>query len=127
DQLPLQERIRLAQEALAKRPAPRPVLLKTLRIPRATGNDRKKRREAEKKRRKSERAPAAFEGLTTKYERPKATLHPDPGRAFLSHAWVGHLLLEEGQRRSYRLRRPKVNPIVESFFSRFKEGIKSFS
>ncbi|PTQ50739.1 MAG: hypothetical protein HSCHL_1533 [Hydrogenibacillus schlegelii] len=42
------------------------MLLKTLRIPRATGDDQKKRREAEKKRRESERAPDAFEGLTTK-------------------------------------------------------------
>ena len=42
------------------------------------------------------------------------------GGAFLSHAWVGHLLLEEGQRLSYSLRGPKENPIVESFFSRFK-------
>ncbi|WP_368014888.1 integrase core domain-containing protein, partial [Hydrogenibacillus schlegelii] len=38
----------------------------------------------------------------------------------MSHAWVGHLLLEEGQRLSYSLRGPKGNPIVESFFSRFK-------
>ncbi|KWX07650.1 hypothetical protein TR75_02440 [Hydrogenibacillus schlegelii] len=53
----------------------------------------------------------------------------DPGGAFLSHAWVGHLLLEEGQRRSYRLRGQKENLIVEFFFSRFKkkESIKSVS
>ncbi|MEX1406702.1 integrase core domain-containing protein [Hydrogenibacillus schlegelii] len=42
------------------------------------------------------------------------------GRRLLSHAWVGHLLLEEGQRLSYSLRGPKENPIVESIFSRFK-------
>ncbi|MBT9281114.1 MAG: DDE-type integrase/transposase/recombinase, partial [Hydrogenibacillus schlegelii] len=58
--------------------------------------------------------------LTQKRERPKATLHHDQGGAFLSHAWVGHLLLEEGQRLSYSLRGPKENSIVESFFSRFK-------
>ncbi|PTQ53572.1 MAG: hypothetical protein HSCHL_1749 [Hydrogenibacillus schlegelii] len=34
--------------------------------------------------------------------------------------WVGHLLLQEGQRRSYSLRGPKENSIVESFFTRFK-------
>ncbi|MEX1407090.1 hypothetical protein, partial [Hydrogenibacillus schlegelii] len=53
-------------------------------------------------------------------ERPKATLHHDPGGTFLSHAWVGYLLLQEGQRLSYSLCGPKENSIVEYFFLRLK-------
>ncbi|QZA33213.1 hypothetical protein [Hydrogenibacillus sp. N12] len=68
----------------------------------------------------SVREPDTFKGLTTKRERPKAIVHHDQGGAFLSHAWVGHLLLEEGRRLSYSLRGPKKNPNVEPFFSRFK-------
>jgi putative transposase len=39
----------------------------------------------------------------------------------LSHEWVGRLLLADGQRVSYSLRGAKGNPVVESFFGRFKE------
>jgi transposase InsO family protein len=39
----------------------------------------------------------------------------------LSHEWVGQLLLADGQRVSYSLRGAKGNPVVESFFGRFKE------
>ncbi len=46
-------------------------------------------------------------------------VHQDQGGAFLSHEWVGRLL-REGQRLSYSLRGAKGNPVVESFFSRFK-------
>lgn len=48
------------------------------------------------------------------------TIHHDQGGAFLSHLWVGSLL-KEGRRLSYSLRGPRDNPIVESFFSRFKQ------
>jgi len=48
------------------------------------------------------------------------TIHHDQGGAFLSHLWVGSLL-KEGHSLSYSLRGPRDNPIVESFFSRFKQ------
>ena len=48
------------------------------------------------------------------------TIHHDQGGAFLSHLWVGNLL-KEGHHLSYSLRGPRDNPIVESFFSRFKQ------
>lgn len=51
---------------------------------------------------------------------PWALIHHDQGGAFLSHEWVGKLLLEDGQRVSYSLMGPRGNPVVESFFSRFK-------
>jgi len=47
-------------------------------------------------------------------------IHHDQGGAFLSHLWVGSPL-KEGHRLSYSLRGPHDNPIVESFFSRFKQ------
>lgn len=55
-------------------------------------------------------------------------VHHDQGGAFLSHEWVGVLpegnrgwmLLGEGVRLSYSLLGPRENPVVESFFSRFK-------
>ncbi|MEX1386745.1 integrase core domain-containing protein, partial [Hydrogenibacillus schlegelii] len=53
-------------------------------------------------------------------ERPIAIVLHAQGGAFLSHGWVGLLVLEEGLRLSYSLRGPKENPIVESLFSRFK-------
>ncbi|WP_243091046.1 hypothetical protein [Thermus neutrinimicus] len=42
---------------------------------------------------------------------PRAIVHHDQGGAFLSHEWVGQLLLGDGQR---------GNPVMESFFSRGK-------
>ncbi|MBE3595019.1 MAG: hypothetical protein IMX04_08320 [Candidatus Carbobacillus altaicus] len=64
--------------------------------------------------------------VTQKRERPKAIVHHDPGGVFLSHAWVGHLLLQEGQRRSYSLRGPKENPIVESLNALLAERIRTY-
>jgi putative transposase len=46
---------------------------------------------------------------------PKALVHHDQGGPFLSHDWVGTLLLKEGQRLSYSLMGAKGNPVVESF------------
>uniref|UniRef100_UPI001FAB31F4 IS3 family transposase n=1 Tax=Thermus neutrinimicus TaxID=2908149 RepID=UPI001FAB31F4 len=51
---------------------------------------------------------------------PRAIVHHDQGGAFLSHEWVGQLLLGDGQRVSYSLMGPRGNPVMESFFSRFK-------
>lgn len=51
---------------------------------------------------------------------PRAIVHHDQGGAFLSHEWVGQLLLADGQRVSYSLMGPRGNPVMESFFSRFK-------
>jgi putative transposase len=57
---------------------------------------------------------------------PKALVHHDQGGPFLSHDWVG-TLLKEGQRLSYSLMGAKGNPVVESFFARFKgEGRDQF-
>jgi putative transposase len=58
---------------------------------------------------------------------PKALVHHDQGGPFLSHDWVGTLLLRDGQRLSYSLMGAKGNPVVESFFARFKgEGRDQF-
>ncbi|WP_354667539.1 hypothetical protein [Hydrogenibacillus sp. N12] len=65
--------------------------------------------------------------LTQKGERPKAIVRHDPGGAFLSHAWVGHLLLQEGQRRSYSLRGPKEKRSSHPSSRVSKQSIKSFS
>lgn len=59
---------------------------------------------------------------------PRAIVHHDQGGAFLSHEWVEQLLLADGQRvsRTCSLREadslmgPRGNPVMESFFSRFK-------
>jgi hypothetical protein len=57
---------------------------------------------------------------------PKALVHHDQGGPFLSHDWVG-TLLKDGQRLSYSLMGAKGNPVVESFFARFKgEGRDQF-
>jgi Integrase core domain. len=57
---------------------------------------------------------------------PKALVHHDQGGPFLSHDWVGTLLKDE-QRLSYSLMGAKGNPVVESFFARFKgEGRDQF-
>ncbi len=58
---------------------------------------------------------------------PRALVHHDQGGPFLSHDWVGTLLLKDGQRLSYSLMGAKGNPVVESFFARFKgEGGDQF-
>jgi putative transposase len=58
---------------------------------------------------------------------PRALVHHDQGGPFLSHDWVGTLLLRDGQRLSYSLMGAKGNPVVESFFARFKgEGRDQF-
>ncbi len=57
---------------------------------------------------------------------PRVLVHHDQGGPFLSHDWVG-TLLREGQRLSYSLMGAKGNPVVESFFARFKvEGGDQF-
>ncbi|GGM93169.1 hypothetical protein GCM10007092_02950 [Thermus composti] len=55
---------------------------------------------------------------------PKALVRPDQGGPFLSHEWVGTLLLRDGQRLSYSLMGAKGNPVVESFFARFKGRVR---
>nr|WP_277621276.1 integrase core domain-containing protein [Thermus arciformis] len=58
---------------------------------------------------------------------PRALVHHDQGGPFLSHDWVGTLLLRDGQRLSYSLMGAKGNPTMESFFARFKgEGGDQF-
>lgn len=51
---------------------------------------------------------------------PRAIVHHDQGGAFLSHQWVGRLLLDDEQKVSYSLMGPRGNPVMESFFSRLK-------
>ncbi|GGN06631.1 hypothetical protein GCM10007092_21900 [Thermus composti] len=71
-----------------------------------------------------ERAKAWIQEVTG--ELPRALVHHDQGGPFLSHDWVG-TLLREGQRLSYSLMGAKGNPVVESFFGRFKgEGQDQF-
>jgi len=65
-----------------------------------------------------ERAKATVQRLTGHL--PQAVVHHDQGGAFLSHEWVGKLLLEDRQKLSYTLLGAKGNPVVESFFGRLK-------
>ncbi|BCP66508.1 IS3 family transposase [Thermus thermophilus] len=72
-----------------------------------------------------EEAKAFFQAQVGRF--PKALVHHDQGGPFLSHDWVGTLLLRDGQRLSYSLMGAKGNPTMESFFARFKgEGRDQF-
>ena len=70
-----------------------------------------------------ERAKETVRQLDIPYE--GMILHHDQGSAFISCAWTGQLLLNDGVRLSYALRGFKDNPEMESFFSRFKEEGRS--
>jgi transposase InsO family protein len=52
-------------------------------------------------------------------------VHHDQGSAFISSAWTGQLLLQDGVRLSYALAGFKDNPEMESFIGHFKEEGRS--
>lgn len=124
--MPLEERIALARQALAQGLALLPIVLRALNIPRTSWDDQKQKEENQK-RQEDQRLKALMEELLQAhpadgYRRLEKELSgpgggrggegavgeagddsPRPGGAFLSHDWVGRMLLGEGVRLSSSL------------------------